>query len=382
MAIAQRRKILGALAACAGAGLARVAPPGFATGSPADVPPSRDLMTMLGQLLVVHVRYLPDKSPQQVLGAAARAMLQEVQPGGVVLYGSNIASAGQVKSLIADMRGELRIAPFIAVDEEGGRVTRLQAIDGSRVIAPARELARQGMPAVSAAYGQIGAELAALGINMDLAPVADLGLHPEARFLGDRAFSDDPAIVARAVVLAIEALRAHGIMAVVKHFPGHGRTREDSHREASLVTASRDELELDLAPFRAAFAARVAGLMTAHVAYPALDASGALASVSAPILQQLARGEMAFDGLIMTDAIEMRGLGRRRSEADAAQQAFLAGADLLMGATDPRALRDHLARSLDPAASVEDDGIAARMRARLADSHARIIGYKRRYAIA
>lgn len=339
---------------------------------------------MAGQLLLVHLRYLQDGSPQRVLDDATRAMLTDVQPGGVVLYGANIATAAQLRALIADIRGTLRIAPFVAIDEEGGRVSRIRALEGTVPIPPAQALAREGVPAVASAYATIGDELAALGINMDLAPVADLGFYPELQFLGDRAFAADPALVSAAVAAAVKALQARGIVAVVKHFPGHGRTRRNSHAMSSVIGASRAELDLDLQPFRAAFAAGAGGMMTAHVAYPALDPSGLPASLSPRILQGVARTELGFDGLIVTDAIEMRGLTAEiRSEEDAALAAFAAGADLLMGPTNPREVRDGILAALAPAVSgaAVQTAAPAEARRRLVESYRRIMTVKARYAI-
>jgi beta-N-acetylhexosaminidase len=186
--------------------------------------------------------------------------------------------------------------------------------------------------------------------------------------------------VSQAVAGAVTALQAKGIVAVVKHFPGHGRTRRNSHEVSSTVTATREELDDDLQPFRAAFAAGVGGLMTAHVAYPALDPSGLPASLSAKILRGVARQELGFDGLIVTDAIEMQGLTKYRTEQDAALEAFAAGADLLMGPTDPRGIRDGLKTAL-ASTDAGHDANAKMLRSRLLESYARIMSVKHRFGI-
>ncbi|RFC31655.1 MAG: beta-N-acetylhexosaminidase [Candidatus Nitrotoga sp. SPKER] len=334
---------------------------------------------MIGQLLLVHIRYHQDGSKQLELDDSTRAMLAEVQPGGVVLYGANISSAQQVRKLIADIRAVLRIPPFIAIDEEGGRVSRIRGLEGTAMIPSARNLALRGEDAIEKAYSTIGNELIALNINMDLAPVADLGFYPARPYLGDRAFSSKPEIVSRAVAIAVNALQTRGVIAVVKHFPGHGRTQDNSHETGAVIKATRAELEADLQPFRAAFAVGAGGLMTAHVAYPVLDATGLVASISEPILQGLARQELGFNGLIVTDAIEMRGLTPQISEKDAALAAFMAGADLLMGPTNPLEIRNHLNQALSPPhAKVETRAT----RARILDSYRRIMMTKYKYKIA
>jgi beta-N-acetylhexosaminidase len=160
----------------------------------------------------------------------------------------------------------------------------------------------------------------------------------------------------------------------VKHFPGHGRTRSNSHEEGSAIAATRAELELDLKPFRAAFAAGVGGLMTAHVAYPALDSSGLAASVSPRILNGIARKELGFDGLIVTDALEMRGLTVNQTESGAALAAIAAGADLLMGPATPQEVHARLAQAM----AATD---ATHLRQRLVESYGRIIATKRRFGI-
>jgi beta-N-acetylhexosaminidase len=348
--------------------------------SPHYVIPVATDAAMIGQLLLVHIRYHGDGSKQLELDDSTRAMLADAQPGGVVLYGTNISSAQQVRKLIADIRSVLQIPPFIAVDEEGGRVSRIRGIEGAVMIPPARNLALHGQDAIEKAYTTIGTELAALNINMDLAPVADLGFYPARQHLGDRAFSSNPEIVSRAVAIAVTALQACGVIAVVKHFPGHGRTQDNSHETNTVITATRAELEADLRPFRAAFAVGVGGLMTAHVAYPALDATALVASISEPILQGLARRELGFNGLIVTDAIEMRGLAPQNSEKDAALAAFMAGADLLMGPTNPLEIRNHLTQALSPSNGKTVGTHAAR--ARLLDSYRRIMTTKYNYRIA
>lgn len=347
--------------------------------SPHYVVPVATDATMIGQLLLVHIRYHQDGSNQLELDDSTRAMLAEVQPGGVVLYGANISSAQQLRKLIADIRAVLRIPPFIAIDEEGGRVSRIRGLEGAVMIPPARNLALHGQDAIKKAYTIIGTELATLNINMDLAPVADLGFYPARPYLGDRAFSSNPEIVSQAVAIAVNALQTRGVIAVVKHFPGHGRTQDNSHETGAVIKATRAELEADLQPFRAAFTVGAGGLMTAHVAYPALDATGLVASISEPILQGLARQELGFNGLIVTDAIEMRGLTAQISEKDAALAAFMAGADLLMGPANPLEIRNHLRQALSPPSAKIVETRAAR--ARLLESYQRIMTIKYSYKI-
>jgi hypothetical protein len=174
-------------------------------------------------------------------------------------------------------------------------------------------------------------EALALGVNWLFAPVADLDIEPRNPIVGTRAFGADPVRVAAHVTAWIEGCRSEGALCCAKHFPGHGRTIQDSHAVLPTVKASRHELEMDLTPFRAAVIAGADSIMTAHVAYPALDPSGAPATLSPSILDTLLRREMGFEGLIVTDALIMQGiLDAGGGEAGAAVAALRAGCDALL----------------------------------------------------
>jgi beta-N-acetylhexosaminidase len=334
-------------------------------------PPPASPDQMLGQVLLLQIRYGSDGTPLYHLDTDTKNLIRDLQPGGILFFRQNLQSVSQIEALMAEIRSLLRIPPFLAIDEEGGRVSRLKWLSEAWHEPSARTLAARGNRAIGAAYDFIGGQMAKLGFNMDFGPVADLGWHPELEFLGDRSFSADPAVVSQAIDTAVRALQAHKILSIVKHFPGHGRSSGDSHQVGNLVTASRGELAADLQPFRVAFTAGAAGVMSAHVAYQAYDSSGLPASLSAPILQNLARNQLRFDGLIITDALEMRGLTTVKTEEDAAVAAFVAGADLLMGATNPRLIR----LKLQAAAKT------AIVQKRLIDSYRRILKIKHQFEI-
>ncbi|HET7462057.1 MAG TPA: glycoside hydrolase family 3 N-terminal domain-containing protein, partial [Longimicrobium sp.] len=223
--------------------------------------------------------------------------------GGFILFGGE---AEGVRKLTAELRRRARFPLLIASDLERGAG---QQFRGATPLPPAAAIGWLNDEAITERAGELTArEARALGVNWIYAPDADVDLEPENPIIGVRAFGTDPAAVARQVAAWVRGCRRGGALSCAKHFPGHGRTVGDSHIERPSVNAPREVLEADLAPFRAAIAAGVDTLMTAHVAYPALDAEGLPATLSPRILGDLLRGEMGFEGLVVTDAIIMEGL--------------------------------------------------------------------------
>jgi len=246
--------------------------------------------------------------------------------GSVALFARNIVDPDQVGRLTATLRAE---APdvIVAIDEEAGDVTRLEAHTGSS--RPGNlALGAADDPSLTAAVARhLGAELAALGLTLDYAPSADVNSNPDNPVIGVRAFGADPEHVARHTVAWIEGLQSAGVAACAKHFPGHGDTAIDSHHDVPVITADRAALDAcELVPFRAAIAAGVKSIMTGHLVVPAVDPDRP-ATLSGAILTGLLRDELGFDGLIVTDAIEMQAVRRRYGLAGAAVAAIAAGAD-------------------------------------------------------
>ena len=242
--------------------------------------------------------------------------------GGVVLFGSNIETREQVSALTAQLRATRAV--LIATDEEGGDVTRLEARQGSSYPS-AWGLGVIDDPALTKAVaGAIAGDLARVGINFDFAPVADVNSNPENPVIGVRSFGADAGLVARQVAAFVAGIQASGVAACAKHFPGHGDTAQDSHLELSVAEG---DLEVALKPFRAAVEAGVRSIMTAHVRVPALD--DAPATVSRRILHELLREELGFGGVVITDALEMKGLSATIGVDEGAVQALEAGADAL-----------------------------------------------------
>jgi beta-glucosidase-like glycosyl hydrolase len=212
---------------------------------------------------------------------------------------------------------------------------------------------RRGSEAAADAVREFAAagarEALACGVHVALAPVADVNRNPRNPIISTRAFGDDPALVARLTAAYVEGARAEGLLTTAKHFPGHGGTHQDSHAELPLVTDDRETWEThDRPPFDAAIAAGADLMMTAHLAYPALDHLGLPATRSRTILTDLLRGEMGFDGCVVTDSLHMAGIeDDARSEAEVAVEVVAAGADLILDARDPVAVAEGLARAVE-----------------------------------
>jgi beta-N-acetylhexosaminidase len=248
--------------------------------------------------------------------------------GGVVLFGHNIASTGQTRTLVDDLRAG-RPDLIVGIDEEGGDVTRLGYAHGSRYPGNAALGAVDDVALTEAVYRALGGELAALGITLDLAPSVDVNTADENPIIGTRSFGTDPGRVAVHAAAAVTGLAAAGVAACAKHFPGHGATRVDSHDEVPVVDAPLPELLVrDLPPFAAAIAAGTPAVMTAHIRVPAVTGDEP-ATFSRAALVDLLRGELGFTGAVITDALEMRGAAGGIGLAGAAVRSLAAGADLL-----------------------------------------------------
>jgi beta-N-acetylhexosaminidase len=248
---------------------------------------------------------------------------------GHTLFGGNVVDPGQVADLTAQLRSA-RPDVLIAIDEEGGDVTRLGHRTGSAYPGNAALGAAGNLGLTHRVYAAIGADLAAAGINLDLAPTVDVNTADDNPIIGTRSFGADPALVARHTAAAVTGLQSSGVAACAKHFPGHGATVTDSHLELPTVDVPLSLLRSrDLPPFAAAVEAGVRAVMSAHIRVPQLTGDGP-ATFSRSALNGLLRDELGFRGVIVTDALEMRGAaGAAGGIPRAAVAALAAGADLL-----------------------------------------------------
>lgn len=247
---------------------------------------------------------------------------------GVCLYGENVASPAQLRALVGAIRAAKPDA-LVAIDEEGGDVTRLSYRDGSPYPGAAL-LGRVDDIELTAVVGRaVANDLAAVGVDLNLAPVADVNSDPRNPVIGVRSFGADPALAARHVAAFTAAHEAAGVATSVKHFPGHGDTAADSHLALPVVDVSLDALRArDLPPFRAAIEAGARTVMSSHILLPQVDPSGP-ATFSTRILGDLLRRELGFDGAIVSDALDMAGASGRIGIPAAAARALAAGCDLL-----------------------------------------------------
>lgn len=245
--------------------------------------------------------------------------------GGVILFTRNVRDADQVRRLTDELRA-LRPDLLVAIDNEGGGIGHLVAA-GAPEVPGSYALGVVDDPDLTARCADaLAGHLASLGITVSYAPVADLQHHPDNPIVRTRSFGADPDLAARHLRAWITATEARGVASCAKHFPGHGGTVTDSHHEMAVDRRSYDELRADVEPFRAAVAAGVPMLMSAHVVYPALDPERP-ATLSRRILGDLLRHDLGFDGVLVSDALEMKAIADRYGEAAGARLALAAGAD-------------------------------------------------------
>lgn len=303
--------------------------------------------------------------PGTRLTRATQRALIRLAPGTVVLFARNVVDPTQLRALTAALHA-LPSRPLIAIDQEGGRVQRLPP--PFTRFPSAAEIGRAGVAAARAAGTAIGRELASAGIDIDYAPVLDLRSRGSDAVVGDRAFASDPRRAAALAVAFLRGLRAAGVLACGKHFPGHGAADADSHLRLPVARRTRAELaRRELVPFRAAIAAGVPLLMTAHVRYPALDRRRC-ATLSPAAVTALLRGRLGFAGVVVSDDLSM---GAIRNVPQAAVAALRAGVDGLL-----------ICDGLDAAFAVADHLVATaradrRFAAQLAEAAARIAALPR-----
>jgi beta-N-acetylhexosaminidase len=286
----------------------------------------------------------------------------------VALFGRNVESSEQVAALTAELRAE-RGDVLVTIDEEGGDVTRLEARTGSSFPGNHALGAVDDTALTRDVAYELGRRLAACGVNLNWAPAADVNSNPDNPVIGVRSFGADTALVARHTAAYVEGMQAAGVAVSTKHFPGHGDTAVDSHHALPRIDAGPETLYArELAPFRAAVAAGSRAVMSAHILVPALDPE-LPATLSRRILTGLLREELGFDGLIVTDGIEMQAIASVYGIERGSALAIAAGADAICvggGLCDDgtvRRLRDALVSAVRSGELPEE---------RLADAAARV----------
>ena len=293
----------------------------------------RDIRRHVGQLAIVGFKghTIPDE---------VREVAREFDLGGVIFFARNVETPEQVADLSRESQGLAREIPlWVSVDQEGGRVARLKR--PFTEWPPMITLGRAGPGAEKLAERfarSLAAELHAVGISMDYTPVLDVLTNPKNPVIGDRALADRAEDVARLGTVLIRTLQGEGIAACGKHFPGHGDTSTDSHFELPVLDHPPDRLEaVEFVPFRAAIAAGVSSIMTAHILVPSLDEENP-ATLSKTIVDGLLKTKLGFQGPVLTDDLSMKAVTGRYGHSDATVRAIGAGCDVaLMCAPEPEA---------------------------------------------
>ena len=285
--------------------------------------PTAVLRRTVSQLFMVGI-------PGPTLDPATRAFLTDHPVGGIILFRRNVKSGPQLRRLVAALHATgAGVSPLVGIDHEGGRVHRLRR--PFTHFPPALTVGRVGTPRTVEAVGRaMGRELAAVGIDLDFAPVLDVWSNPRNQVIGDRAFATEPARAARMALALARGLERGGVLPCGKHFPGHGDTVGDSHFVLPRVRRTRRALAaLELVPFARAIGAGLPALMTAHVLYPTLDPRRP-ATLSPRIARDLLRGRLGFRGVLFSDDLEMRAVAGRQQPGEAAVASLRAGCDMLL----------------------------------------------------
>ncbi len=299
-----------------------------------------DVEREIGQLFMVGM-------PGPHLDKETDTLIREHHVGGIILFSRNIEDPLQLAALCRDLQGEALkkqgLPLFLAVDQEGGRVARLKepfrSFPGNAAIGMDAEPVKRAIEFATVT----SREMKVVGLNMNLAPVVDVQRGEIEKHLAGRSFGEDPEVVAFLGRTVVKRLQENGIMAVAKHFPGLGRADVDPHFHLPKINIDLEELErINIPPFAAAIEEGVCGIMTSHAIYPALDPHRP-ATLSPLVLTELLRERMGFQGLTISDDLEMGAIAREWSVADGALQAFQAGADILLICKD----QSHVHESLE-----------------------------------
>ncbi len=346
---------------------------------------ARPLRSAVGQMLLVGIR-------GERANAEMVSLIRDVKPGGILLFdydrpsngalARNISSPAQLRNLVRQIQMLSETGLFIAADVEGGRVNRLKPEYGFDTAVPtAKKLGAEGVSSTSAAAEKIARELKSLGINFNLAPVADVEINPESPAIGalERSFGADPKTVVLHIRAFVEAHARHGIITALKHFPGHGSASKDTHLDVTDITETYDS-EAELFPYRSLIQSGYGSpVMTAHVINRNIDDKPA--TLSRKTLGGLLRKRLGFKGAIVSDDMQMRAIVDEYGLAHAVIEAINAGVDIItignqIGEYDPGVpvrVRDAIVRAVETGVITES---------RIYESCRRIMEIKKRYAIA
>ncbi len=296
-----------------------------------DIIDNMTLEEKIGQMLVIdfNVTEVNDKF---------KTMFESVKPGGVILMGNNYSTFEGTKKLISDIKSLSSIPLIVSTDQEGGRVQRLQKLTDVKptFIPDMYSLGKTKDESLAYQVGKVMAlEMRTLGINVVNAPVLDIFSNPKNTVIGNRSFGSDASLVSKMGLSLARGLEENGVMPTFKHFPGHGDTDTDSHTSLPVVDKSYKDLsDMELIPFKSAISSGAEIVMTAHISLPNVTGNSEPASLSKHILTDILRKDLGFDGIIITDALNMKALTDNYSLEDIYLKAVNAGADILLMPSD------------------------------------------------
>ena len=304
-----------------------------------DVLGKMSLREKVGQLFIVRPEALAENSNAETapatdrVDAAVISRIEEYPVGGIALFSRNITSAEQLPMFISDLQSSSKYPLFIAVDEEGGRVARIANSDFFNVASykSMEDIGKSGDASKAEEVGrQLGSYLKELGFNLDFAPVADTNTNPQNIVIGDRSYGSDPALVARMVSAQLDGMHDSGIMGTLKHFPGHGDTKDDTHSGYVSIEKTWDELkECELVPFITALP-KADMVMVSHITAVNVTSDKLPTSMSETMITGKLRNELGYDGVIITDAMAMGAVADNYTSAEAAVTAVKAGVDIVL----------------------------------------------------
>ncbi len=317
---------------------------GSADGTEEQPPTVEEIMARMTleekvlQLFMVTPEALTGVDEVYAAGTKTEESINRYPIGGIVYFKQNLRSPEQVKDMLTRtqkyFRDRIGVEAFLAVDEEGGQVARISGREefGIASFPDMSEIGASGEPKKAYEVGdKIGTYLADLGFNMDFAPVADVLTNPENTVVARRSFGTDGAVTAAFSNEVVKGLQAHGISGVLKHFPGHGGTAADSHEGYAATERTLEELTAeDFVPFKEGADAGAHFIMSGHIAAPAVTGDNTPASLSSKMLTEILRGTLGYNGIIITDALNMGAVTSSYSSAEAAVKALQAGNDMLL----------------------------------------------------
>lgn len=281
----------------------------------------------IGQMITISYR-------KDSIDSTLKSALEDVKPGGFILFGENMSSYDGTIKLVKEIKASSKIPMFISIDQEGGNVQRLKKLNGVTVsdVPYMYDVGTKNDLDLTYSIGKlIAEELRVIGVNMDFAPVLDVFSNPNNKVIGKRSFGSDKELVAKHGITLAKGLEDNGVIAVYKHFPGHGNTATDSHEALPILDLTKEELEkIDVYPFKEAIKNNASVIMVGHLAVPKVTEDNIPASLSKKLITDYLKKELGYNGLVITDSLEMGALTNYYSDEEICGKAVEAGVDMLL----------------------------------------------------